>query len=208
MSSVESLTLKILVLGDSNVGKTSLLLTYTDNYFPESHVATIGVEYKIKTIQIKDYTVNLQIWDTSGQERFRSITKNFLRGADGIVFVYDITSKKSFNAIKGWMADAESNSEGFEQVIAGNKSDLKSRKEVEKEAADRLAAKKGIKNFETSAKLDENVDVLFRTLAEQIIGDKTQEELIEKYTERGSKKNKIKRDGSSISSNNKKKGCC
>ena len=90
------INLKILILGDSSVGKTSLLLQYSDGYFPTVYVATIGVEYKLKTLKINGIDINLQIWDTAGQERFKSITKNFIKDSDGILFVYDITQKKNF----------------------------------------------------------------------------------------------------------------
>lgn len=202
----DSLTFKILILGDSNVGKTSILLTYTDKFFTETHVATIGVEYKIKSIKIKNYNIRLQIWDTSGQERFKSLTGNFIRGSDGIIFVYDITNRKSFDAIKEWIKNAESNADGFEQLLVGNKCDLNNRRQVEKELADKLAAKKGIKNFETSAKTDVNIDKVFETLAELIIGDKTKEQLIEKYSDRENKRSVITKGGDG--KGKKKKKCC
>ena len=103
-----ALKLGILILGDTNVGKTSLLLNYTDNYEVGTHVATVGIDFKFKTIKVKDMDVKLQIWDTSGQERFKSLTKNYLNNADGIMFVYDITSKKSFEGVKEWIKEAES----------------------------------------------------------------------------------------------------
>ena len=101
-NTLKDLKLKLLIIGDSNVGKTSMLLNYTDNYFPESHLATIGVEYKVKEIKTDKYNIALQIWDTAGQERFRSITKSFFRNTNGILFVYDITSRRSFQSVKDW----------------------------------------------------------------------------------------------------------
>ena len=94
------LTLKLLLIGDTDVGKTSLLLKYTDHIFPEEHIATIGVEYKDKYILKDNYNIRLQIWDTAGQERFHSITKNIYRNTNGVIFVYDITNKNSFLNIK------------------------------------------------------------------------------------------------------------
>ena len=139
---MSEITFKILVLGDSNVGKTSLLLSYVDNFFPESHIATIGVEYKLKSITVKNIDVKLQLWDTSGQERFRSITSNFLRNADGIIFVYDITNKKSFDGLKGWIRDAENVGGGFEKIIIGNKSDLEGKRQVSLEVLEKYGEKK------------------------------------------------------------------
>ena len=121
------INLKILILGDSSVGKTTLLLKYVDGYFPTIYVATIGVEYKVKKININGININLQIWDTAGQERFRGITKNFLKGADGIIYTYDITNKSSFDSLKNWIMTAEETVEGFKKIIIGNKIDLKER---------------------------------------------------------------------------------
>ena len=99
-SSLDDISLKILILGDSAVGKTTLLLKYVDGYFPNIYVATIGVEYKIKRIKLNGIDISLQIWDTAGQERFRGVTKNFMKGADGIIYAYDVTKKSSFESLK------------------------------------------------------------------------------------------------------------
>ena len=198
------ITLKILVLGDSNVGKTSLLLSYTDNYFPDSHVATIGIDYKIKKIALNGVNLKLQIWDTSGQERFRSMTHTFLKSAHGIVFVYDITNKKSFEGVKDWIKDAENNGEGFEKILVGNKCDLEGKREVNKETLDKFGNKKKIKTFETSAKTNINVNEAFDCLAKLIVKDKNKEEIIEKFGERNESINISRKK----SDNKGKKECC
>ena len=146
------INLKILILGDSSVGKTSLLLKYADGYFPTIYVATIGVEYKIKQININGLDINLQIWDTAGQERFRSITRNFMKGADGIMYVYDITQKSSFDNIKNWIRDSEESTEGFQKIIVGNKCDLELDRSVSKELLQKLCDDKKLKCIEASAK--------------------------------------------------------
>ena len=108
--------LKFLIIGDSAVGKTSMLLKYTDNFFPESHLATIGVEFKTKEIEFQDYKISLQIWDTAGQERFRSITKSFFCSTNDIIFMYDIADENTFKNVKDWVKDSENNDTGFKRL--------------------------------------------------------------------------------------------
>ena len=139
--------LKILIIGDSNVGKTSILLQYTSNFFQETHIATIGVEFKLKEIMLDNIEYKLNIWDTAGQERFKAITKSFFKAADGIVFVYDVTNKPSFENIKNWIKDAESKANDFKIIIVGNKIDLNDSREVSFEEGKNLAKKKKIVLF-------------------------------------------------------------
>ena len=201
------INLKILILGDSSVGKTSLLLKYADGYFPTIYVATIGVEYKIKQINVNGLDINLQIWDTAGQERFRSITQNFMKGADGIMYVYDITEKGSFDNLKNWIRQSEDSTEGFKKIIVGNKSDLELDRNVPKESLQKFCDDRKLKGVEVSAKLGTNVSETFECLAKMILADKSKEEIIKTYTEGGkerglsikSKEEKNKKD---------KKKCC
>ena len=202
------ITLKILILGDSNVGKTSLLLTYVDNYFPDSHVATIGIDYRIKEVIVNGLKLKLQIWDTSGQERFRSVTHTFLRSANGIAFVYDITNKKSFEGVKNWIKDAESNSPGFEKVLIGNKTDLEGKREVSHDSSEKFASKKKIKTFETSAKTNINVNEPFDYLAQLIVKDKTKEEIIQQFGENNDNNLNIDKRKTENKGKGSKKECC
>ena len=135
------LKFKILIIGDSAVGKTSMLLKYVDNYFPETHMATIGVEYKSKTINTPKYKINLNIWDTAGQERFKSITRSFFNNTNGIVFVYDITNKTSFEGVKNWIKDSEPYGR-FQSVLCGNKLDLENKREVKNDTLKEYGMKK------------------------------------------------------------------
>ncbi len=98
----DDIILKILLLGDMTVGKTTLLLKYVDNFLPDTYISTMGVDYKMKKIEYKNIEVTLQIWDTAGQERYRALTKSYLKGSDGILFLYDITKKESFERIKNY----------------------------------------------------------------------------------------------------------
>ena len=134
--------LKILLVGDSSVGKTTLLLKYVDGQFSENHITTIGVEYKDKELIVNNRKVNIQIWDTSGQERYQSITKNFYRNADGILFVFDVTNEDSFNHLKNWLITSEDIEKDFKKIIVGNKMDLEDKIVINKEKADKFAERK------------------------------------------------------------------
>ena len=196
------LQLGILILGDTSVGKTSLLLNYTDNYFADSHVATVGIDYKYKNIKVNDIDVKLQIWDTSGQERFKSLTKNFLSKADGIMFVYDITSLNSFKGVKNWIKEA-ANHGIYKQILIGNKCDLGKKRQVTTEMANNFANKKKIQTFETSAKTGINVSKSFETLAKLLIEGKSKEEINNLYKRETIKITKINENKTS-----EKKECC
>ena len=179
--SLPEIKLKLLIIGDSNVGKTSMLLNYTDNYFPESHLATIGVEYKVKELKTDKYNITLQIWDTAGQERFRSITKSFFRNTNGILFVYDITSRKSFQSVKDWIKDSELHDTGFEKILVGNKVDLKEKREVNFEELKEYGAKKKIDVIEASAKTRINIDEAFQKIVDLILSNKNEMEILGQF---------------------------
>ena len=169
----DNIMFKIILLGDSMVGKTSLLLQYSENFFPESFMSTIGVEYKMKKITINNVDYTLQIWDTAGQERYKSISKNFLKEADGVIFVYDITEKKSFQSIKDWIQLQEESSElGCKKIIIGNKCDLEEKRKVGKEKMKELCNQLNLYGEETSAKDGTNVDKIFEKIANLIVEDK------------------------------------
>ena len=186
----EEIKFKILVLGDSSVGKTTLLLKYVDGYFPTLYVATIGVEFKTKKINVDGIDITLQIWDTAGQERFRSVTKSFLKGADGIIYVYDVTNKESFDNLKTWINTAEESITDFKKIIIGNKIDIEDKKKVSTEMLEKFCEKQNLKGLETSAKNGTNVNEMFELLTKMIIDGKTKEELLIKYNNEGKTKGK------------------
>jgi len=177
----DHIKLKLLIIGDSAVGKTSMLLKYTDNFFPESHLATIGVEFKTKDIQYNGYNINLQVWDTAGQERFKSITKSFFRNANGIIFVYDITQKNSFKNVKDWIKDSEANDTGFKRILVGNKIDLQNKRQVKLNEVKDWADKKNLEVIEASAKTGANIDKAVMKLIELILQNKSKDEIMKQF---------------------------
>jgi len=163
------LLLKILVIGDSGVGKSCMLLRFADNSFTDSYISTIGVDFKIRTITLDGKRIKLQIWDTAGQERFKTITTSYYRGAHGLIIVYDITSMDSFNSIKKWLVDVERfASPAVLKLLVGNKSDLAARRAVDFKVAKKFADELGIPLIETSAKDAVNIEDAFITLATNI----------------------------------------
>ena len=184
---MSEISLKILLIGDSSVGKTSLLLRYTDNNFTDSQISTIGVEYKNKEIKYKDMDIKLQIWDTSGQERFRSLTQNFYRNADGILFVFDLTKPATFEDIRIWLNESEGYAQNFKKLLVGNKNDLAP--EVTQERIDKFREKKGIPYVDASAKEGNNVNKVFEDLVEQILGGKSIEEINKNFANERSRIN-------------------
>ncbi|KAI9894861.1 MAG: hypothetical protein M1814_000081 [Vezdaea aestivalis] len=160
---------KLLLIGDSGVGKSCLLLRFADDTYTESYISTIGVDFKIRTIELDGKTVKLQIWDTAGQERFRTITSSYYRGAHGICVVYDVTDMESFNNVKQWLQEIDRYAtEGVNKLLVGNKSDMSDKKVVEYTAAKEFADQLGIPFLETSAKNASNVEQAFLTMARQI----------------------------------------
>jgi len=161
--------IKLLLIGDSGVGKSCLLLRFCDDAWTPSFITTIGIDFKIRTIELDGKRIKLQIWDTAGQERFRTITTAYYRGAMGILLVYDVTDDRSFNNIRTWHANIEQHaSEGVNKVLIGNKSDWTDKRAVSEEDGRELAEELGIKFIETSAKINEGVEDAFFTLARDI----------------------------------------
>ncbi|KAF9313067.1 GTP-binding protein of the rab [Podila horticola] len=160
---------KLLLIGDSGVGKSCLLLRFADDTYTESYISTIGVDFKIRTIELEGKTVKLQIWDTAGQERFRTITSSYYRGAHGIIVVYDVTDQDTFANVKQWLSEIDRYaSEGVNKLLVGNKSDLTNKKVVEYTVAKEFADQLTIPFLETSAKSATNVEQAFMTMAKQI----------------------------------------
>jgi Ras-related protein Rab-8A len=161
--------IKLLLIGDSGVGKSCLLLRFSDDSFTPSFITTIGIDFKIRTIDLEGKKIKLQIWDTAGQERFRTITTAYYRGAMGILLVYDVTDEKSFANMGNWIRNIEQHaSENVNKILIGNKCDLVDKRVVDSVKGKALADEYRIKFLETSAKNSINVDEAFISLARDI----------------------------------------
>lgn len=163
---------KILIIGNSSVGKTSFLFRYADDSFTSAFVSTVGIDFKVKTVIRREKRMKLQIWDTAGQERYRTITTAYYRGAMGFILMYDVTNEESFNSVQDWVTQIKTYSWDNAQVIlVGNKSDMDSERVVTYDRGKQLADQLGLEFFETSAKENINVKDVFERLVD-IICDK------------------------------------
>eukprot|EP00658_Telonema_sp_P-2_P071628 TRINITY_DN60869_c0_g1_i3.p1 TRINITY_DN60869_c0_g1~~TRINITY_DN60869_c0_g1_i3.p1 ORF type:complete len:201 (-),score=29.40 TRINITY_DN60869_c0_g1_i3:438-1040(-) len=161
---------KILVIGESSVGKSALLCRFADDIFNNKYTATVSVDFKCKKVEIDGEPMELQIWDTAGQERFRNVTSAYYRGAMGVFLVYDLTDRKSFERIDTWMSHVSRHaSNDITRMLIGNKADLAEQgRAVSTEEGQAVADKLGIPFMETSAKENMNVDEAFQTICRAI----------------------------------------
>lgn len=161
--------IKLLMIGDSGVGKTCLLLRYANDSFSPTFITTIGIDFKIKNIELGGKRIKLQIWDTAGQERFRTITTSYFRGAQGILLVYDVTERDTFENISNWVSQIQQHADvHVNKILIGNKCDMNDNRKVSTAEGQALADEYGIMFFETSAKTDINVDGAFVGIAEAV----------------------------------------
>lgn len=199
--------IKLLLIGDSGVGKSCLLLRFSDDTFTTSFITTIGIDFKIRTIELDGKRIKLQIWDTAGQERFRTITTAYYRGAMGILLVYDVTDENSFQNITTWIKNIEQHaSETVCKILLGNKCDMTERRVVDTARGQKLADDYGMKFLETSAKNNINVEEAFFTIARDI-----KNTIIDAQESGGSGGAGQKQKAVDVGKKNqkeKKKGCC
>ena len=171
MSVKKEFMYKILLLGDSSVGKTCILTRYADNTFHEEHMATVGLDFKEKNVNLDNgKTIKVQIWDTAGQDRFKSITKNYYKGAHGIILIYDVTKRKTFDNLKNWIDTIkEEVSDKVSVILVGNKIDNIDNRVVTTQEGQGIANEYNLQFYETSAKTGDNIDIAFNDLIKKVV---------------------------------------
>merc|ERR1711976_151061 len=161
---------KVLIIGNSCVGKSNILLRFSENVFHESFLPTIGVDFKIKNVEVNDKVVKLHIWDTAGQERFKTITATYYKGAHGIILVYDITDRSTFTDIENWLNEIQQHaSPDVTKLLIGNKCDMVNERQVTYQEGKDFAESLGMQFLETSAKNKINIEECFKTLTMAIL---------------------------------------
>lgn len=200
-------TVSILTVGETQVGKTSLILRFIDRVFYYDTKTTIGVDFKVKRISLLNRTILVKIWDSAGQERFKTVTRQYYKNAEGVMLIYDVTSEKSFSMIEEWFTSIiENKRKGAQVILIGNKTDSVNRV-ISEEQGKSLAKKYEVQYYETSALSGENVDKVFEELAESILKMKLNSEEEESISlsynsVRDGKKKKSEKD------RDKKQPCC
>ena len=197
---------KLLLIGNSSVGKSSLLVRFVDDVWEENFVPTIGVDFKLKTLDVNGKKVKLQIWDTAGQERFKNITASYYRGGNGVLVVYDITDRDSFTNLTSWLIEIEKNAnKNVFKLLIGNKNDLESERKVTTEEGKEFADSNGMKFIETSAKTADKVYEAFELLTKEIIKNNLNKDKV--ITNKGTER-KIELNKGADLNKKKEKGCC
>ena len=197
-----SVFFKILLIGDLGVGKSCVILRYVEGDFPGNIMSSIGVDFKTKQIELDDHSIKMQIWDTAGHEKFRTITTSYYKSAQAIIILYDITQKSSFDHIRNWITEIDKfGKQGVLKVIVGNKLDLENNRKISKEDAENLALKYGVKLWEVSAKDNTNIEEMFVDTIKTLL-----EKNSKIINESSSMGNNIKLSKNIKNKNNKK--CC
>ncbi|KAJ3449958.1 ras-related protein rab-2a [Anaeramoeba flamelloides] len=203
---------KFIIIGDSAVGKSCLLLQFTDHRFVTTHDLTLGCEFGAQLVQIEEHKIKLQIWDTAGQETFRSITRNYYRGSAGALLVYDITRRETFNHLNDWLKETTNYSNGkLDIILVGNKTDLLENRAVSYEEGEEFAKEHGMKFLETSAKTALNVEQAFMATAKLVYSKLINQEILPDQEDSGIKSGpskNIKLQEQTKKKNENSGGCC
>ena len=194
--------IKIMLIGESKIGKTSLISRYCNNEFLGGvYLSTIGIDFQIKHLVLNKKNIRLQIWDTAGQERYRNIAKNYFQSSDGFVIVYDISNTESFEKLDYWIEQIKANSQEYTKMILfGNKCDIIEDRKIKKEEGEEYAKNNNINFFEVSAKEGTNVDKAFESFVKDILDSSSPNE--------NYKKRQSKRLSAPIQVHKKKDSCC
>jgi len=199
------LEVHLITLGDGQVGKTSIIFRYIDNIFSGNYLSTIGIDVKIKKVTLSNgEEIKIKISDTAGQERFKAIASNYTKKADGIIFVYDITSSKSFMEVENWLSEITKEGNDKPLILLGNKCDLEENRQISTEEGIDLSKKygEGIKFYETSCKTGDNIEKAINDLVNQVYAKISGNNLDDNDT------NNIKIDEKDVKNDKKKKSCC
>ena len=196
--------IKIMTLGNSDVGKSSIFFRYANESWNDTFVPTIGVDFKIKTLEIDAKKIKMQIWDTAGQERFKNIIASYYRGANGILLIYDVTDKDSFKNLSNWLIEIEKNaSKNVLRLLIGNKSDLEDKRVITYNQGKEFADTYGLKFIETSAKKNLNVTEAFETLWKELMNSN-----VDKKINKDKQNKKISVAKAQDLNIQKRNGCC
>lgn len=195
--------LKLLLVGDSGVGKTCLLMSFTAKDFDADSRSTIGVDLKVKIVHVRGQKIKLTIWDTAGQERFRTLTSAYYRGAQGVILVYDVTRRDTFENISEWLKEVDifTTKDNVIKVLVGNKIDLEAARQVPRQEAINFARENNMLFFEASAKTEVGVQQAFLELVEKILDSP---QLLDNQPQRG----RQLRDSDASGSGSGSGGCC
>lgn len=201
---------KVLIIGNSGVGKSALLVRFADNVFSTNFITTVGVDFRIHTFNVDGEKIKLQVWDTAGQERFRTITSTYYRATHGVIVVYDVTNGESFVSVKRWLQEIETHCDEVSKILVGNKNDDPSRKVVLFSDAQHFANQMSIPIMEASAKDNVGVHEAFVTIARLILSDKKKQQVEDTkrqgFQVRSTPSQKSK--GSHLAFPRKKNSCC
>ena len=207
-----SYIIKILTLGATQVGKSSIVLRYSDNKYSNAFLSTIGVDSKSKTIVVNGDSVKVTIWDTAGQEKYKNITKQYYCGADGVLLIFDITDESSFQKLDFWYNDLKENTQQFQDLslcLVGNKKDLNQNRIVTREVAEQYAKEKEMTYSEVSAKSGEGIAELFEDMAKKImIKKKLNMTVDDSDKEEKERMSLLLQDKDKIKDNQSKSCCC
>ena len=198
--------INIMTLGNSEVGKTSFILKYTENSFQDIYLATVGIDFKIKNITLKEKQYKLFFYDTTGQEKYKSIALNIIKNAHGIILMYDINKKTSFESIPEWIKSAkDAKGDNFPMILLGNKIDIENEREVTKEEGEALAKENNLDFYETSNKTGINIEEAGLAIVNKIL-EKRQRDTLD-YSNTSSRSSQLREDTRSLNEGESKK-CC